>query len=244
MPTNSHGDGRHIVLDELIDAAVASGITPDEAVANIVDTYHDAATSDPARQFVNTLSLPALIVDIDDTIAYSSEATMGAVNAAFDTRYLASDIAGAEWDNVLDRQQRQWLSVQLSKSDIYQNIAPNYHAIDVLSFARKIGFHINITSARDPSLTEVTSAWLERWQVPYDGLSLVGRGRKVDWVRGRYGPQNQAILIDDKPQQWLAAGNGISVWTPRLPKTPTHAPPGVWIFDDWELVRAALVDQP
>lgn len=193
---------------------------------------------------MSTLLLPSLIVDIDDTIAFSSQAAMTAVNAAFDTRYLASDIAGAQWDNVLDRQQRQWLSIQLGKSGIYQNIAPNYHAIDVLSFARKIGFHIHITSARDPSLTDISREWLDQWQVPYDAMTLVGSGRKLDWIRGRYGPDNRAIIIDDKPQQWLAAGNGISVWTPHLPKTPPHAPPGVWIFDDWELVRAALVSQP
>src|SRR6185437_3626376 len=243
MPTNSHGDGRHIVLSELVDAATASGILPDQALANMLDTYHDVQVSDPGRQFAAALALPVLIVDIDDTIAFSSESAMTAINAAFDTGYKASDVAGAQWDMILDRTQRQWLSVQMSKSDIYENIAPNYHAIDVIGFAKRIGYHVHITSARDPSLTPVTNDWLDRWNVPRDGLALVGRGRKIDWVRGRYGPDNPAVLIDDKPQQWLAAGPGISVWTPHLPKTPSHPPPGVWIFDDWELVRAALVNQ-
>jgi hypothetical protein len=42
MLSDDHDDHRHIVLSDLQAAAQASGITPAEAVSNIVDTLRDA----------------------------------------------------------------------------------------------------------------------------------------------------------------------------------------------------------
>lgn len=242
-PDNAHGDHRHITISDLHQAATASGVSDQKAVDNIADTFRDMTTADPAEVFARALRRPVLVFDIDDTIAFSSEAFMCALNAAFDTRYLASEVAGGEWSIHLTGQQSAWLSAQKTQSDIFENIAPDWHGIDTMAYAKELGYVVMIASARSPSLLGTTTEWLSRWRVPYDGLNLLGPKRKPDWMRGKFGPQNPAVLIDDQSRQWLAAGDGVSVWTPRLPRTPSHAPDGVWIFDDWESVRAALADQ-
>lgn len=242
-PDNAHGDHRHITIGDLHHAAVASGVSDERAVENISDTFRDMTADDPADIFARMMRRPVVIFDIDDTIAFSSEAFMCALNAAFDTRYLAGEVAGGDWSVHLTGQQDAWLSAQKTQSDIYENIAPNWHGIDTMVYAKQLGYVVMIASARSSALHDVTMQWLTRWNVPYDSLNLLGTGRKPDWIRGKFGPGNPAILIDDQPRQWLAAGDGVSVWTPRHPRTPSRAPDGVWIFDDWESVRAALADQ-
>jgi hypothetical protein len=43
QPNNQHGDARHLTLSEIRVAARAAGITPDQAIQNIVATYQDGS---------------------------------------------------------------------------------------------------------------------------------------------------------------------------------------------------------
>lgn len=48
LPTNAHGDPRHITVGDLKAAADAAGITPTEAANNIVDTVADMIIGKPS----------------------------------------------------------------------------------------------------------------------------------------------------------------------------------------------------
>ncbi len=242
MPLSTHHDPRHIVLGQLLQAARAAEISPQEAAANIPATLA-RAYGDPARAFYGAMALPTLVFDIDNTLAFFSESAITAVNAAFDEDYKASDLTSYDWKLLLPKKQRHWLQDQLGQPDLYENIAPDWRAVDTLLFAQRLGYPVWVCTERNPSLHQVTSRWLELWGITVAGLATVGIGNKPAWMR-RFGPDAPAVLIDDAPVfEHLIPAPGVQVWSPPMPYRPGGPPPpGVVRLASWQQARDQLIE--
>lgn len=226
-PFDSHGDPRHLTLTGLAAAAEASGISIRQAAQNIHDTLPVPGP------------LPRLYVDVDGTLAFQPEATIVAVNARFGTAYTIADDTGSyPFTATLPPEQQQWQRAQQAVLDV--NLAPDTLAIDVLTRAAAHGYPITVCTERDPSLTQVTRAWVAYWRIPADQVAVTGPGGKRALMEAN-GPADPAVLIDDAPANESLARPGVQVWVPPRPWTPSGpAQDGVWRFPDWGEVAAAL----
>lgn len=181
--------------------------------------------------------LPALYIDVDGVLAFQPEASIIAVNARFGTSHLLAEATSYPWTAALPREQRDWLNA--NRAVICANLAPDPQAVTVARKARKAGYRVTVATERDPSLHDLTAAWLAYWEVPYDSLAVLGKGGKAAFLAARDSPG--AVLIDDDPAKELLAGDGLQVWVPPRPWTPQgDAPEGVWRFEGWRDVKKKL----
>jgi len=242
MPLAHHHDPRNIVLGQLLDAARAVEISPEEAAANVPKTLA-YAFGNPARAFHTTWTLPTIVFDIDGTLAFMMESALTALNAAFGDDYKTSDITVYDWPLLLPKKQRAWLRDQLTQSDLYENLAPDWRAVDTLLLAQRLGYPVWVCTERNPALHQVTSRWLELWGLSADGLATVGHGNKPAWMR-RFDADKPAVLIDDNPAfEYLIPAPGVQLWSPPSPYRPNgEAPPGVTRLASWQQARDQLID--
>ncbi len=239
QPTNPHGDGRNLLLADLVAAAQAGGVTVEQAADNIPATLAGAITPTPPIQ---PGPLPTLVVDLDGLLAYTAEAYCCAVNAAFGTSYSADTISVYPISGAMSASEAQWLLAQQSQPDIFENVAPDWHAIDTINAAHRAGYHVIIATERRTQLAAVTGEWLDRREVHRDELRVLGPGGRAPMVTARFGRDQPAVVLDDKPAaEILLPRPGIQVWVPPRPYRPTSPPrPGVWRFNHWHAVRRAL----
>lgn len=181
--------------------------------------------------------LPVLYVDIDGVLAFQPEGSILAVNAAFGESYLVAEAREYPWAATLPEDQREWLDE--NRAVIAANLAPDTLAVNVVAKAHKAGYPVAIATERDPALTDLTRAWLAYWGVPYDTLHVTGPDSKAALIAGR--EPGDCILIDDSPRFEAIAGDGVQVWVPPRPWTPSgQAPDGVWRFQGWRQVKKKL----
>jgi hypothetical protein len=169
-------------------------------------------------------------------LAFQPEGSILAVNGKFGTSYLVAEATPYPWSATLPAEQQAWLTANLPV--ICANLAPDTIAIRVVRKAVEAGYQVTVITERDPSLAQITAAWLAYWQVPHDFLAFPGPGGKGERIAAGGG---DAILIDDSPANEAIAGNGVQVWVPPRPWTPEGDPtPGVWRFGDWRDVKKRL----
>jgi hypothetical protein len=241
LPNSSHHDPRHFILPELVAAAQAAGISPEEAADNVPRTLR-SALGDPAHAFASQLTLPTIVFDVDDTLAFTVEAELVALNATFDENYSISDVTDYDWDLNLPKKQRKWLSDQHQQPDLHENLAPDWRAIDTAQLAQKLGYPLWVATERPPQLQRTTVTWLERWGLQPDGVADVGPGNKPLWMHKWFGPDSPAILIDDKPvAEYLIPGPGIELWAPPVWTRRFPPQPGVTRLESWQQARDLLI---
>lgn len=189
---------------------------------------------------------PLVVSDIDGVVAFFAEAVATAVNARFGTALLAHQFTTWRIEDMLPREQADWVSALCKQPRFYANLAPDLAAAGALAAMRTAGLHVAVSSDRDVSVREATTAWLDRWGVERDELHMDGPGSKDTLLAG-YGPDRPAVLIDDSPVKWLTlARPGVQVWTPARPWTPGNWAQyrNVWVFDSWAQVLDRLgIDQ-
>lgn len=225
-PFDDHGDERHFTLADLAAAADATGISVLQAAANIRDTLPVPGP------------LPRLYVDIDGTLAFQPEGSIIAVNAKFGTRHLIPEATTYPWVAGLPKDQRDWQHGQQPILDA--NLAPDTLAVDVLRRAAKHGYPVTVCTEREPSLGDITRAWVAYWRIPCDQVAVVGPGGKKALMEP-HGEDSPAVLIDDAPANEQLARPGVSVWVPARPWTPQDKPAGrVWRFSGWNAAAFAL----
>lgn len=241
MPTNDHGDDRHITLADVQGAAAAADITVEQAAHNVGRTVDLALGVDPVKVFSNAYDRPTLVFDLDGVLAFLAESLCSALNAKFDASYQAHALTVYRLEDVIPRVQADWLVTQFGQPQLYANSAPDLHAIDVVCDAQQAGYVVRIASDRRVAPLEgVTREWLSRWGVAYDDLHLLGPGGKVAFMQ-QFNRRKPAVLIDDDPvKQVTIPKPGVQVWTPIRPWTPDVSRPGVWRFADWNTLRQRL----
>lgn len=224
-PSDRHHAG-DITLVGLAAAAEAAGITILQAARNLRDTLPVPGP------------LPRLYVDVDGTLAFQPEASIIAVNARFGTSHILPEATSYPWAASLPPDQRKWQQAQ--QAILGANLAPDTLAIDVLRRAVAHGYPLTVCTERDPSLADITRAWVAYWDIPCDQVAVVGPGGKAELLAA-HGPDDPAVLIDDSPANEALACSGVSVWVPRRPWTPQDEPAeGVWRFADWNQAATAL----
>lgn len=201
----------------------------------------------PSDQLLASIQRPTIVCDIDGVLGFLTEAAVTALNAHFNLSLVVSDMTSYWIEDTLPPVQRQWLTAQFARGVFYSNVAPDYSAIAALDGLHAAGLHIIVSSDRPPATTaQATTAWLNKWRVPYDELRLEGRGGKVK-ILSAYGPSNPAVLIDDDPAKALTVVHpGVQVWSPERPWTPTNWQryPGYWVFPSWDAVLQRLGVDP
>jgi hypothetical protein len=172
-------------------------------------------------------------------LAFQPEGSIVAINARYGTTHLVAEACVYPWVGTLPPDQRAWLDA--NRAVIVANLAPDMIAVNTVRKAVKAGYGITVCTERDPSLTDVTRAWLAYWQIPGAGqAAVVGPGGKEALLE-RHGAGDPAVLIDDSPHNEALARPGVSVWVPPRPWTPAGDPsPGVWRFTEWRDVRKKL----
>lgn len=182
------------------------------------------------------MGLPALYFDIDGVLAFQPEGFILAANGRFGASYLVAEASSYPWTATIPQEQRDWLDA--NEAVICANLAPDTIAISAVRKAVKAGYPVTVITERDPSLAELTAAWLAYWQVPCDHLAFPGSGMKGDRIATGGG---KAILIDDSPANESVASDDVQVWVPPRPWTPdSDAPPNVWRFGSWRQVKKKL----
>lgn len=243
QPLNQHGDARHITYPDLQDAAVASGITPQQAAENIAATTHEIhLTPAPAEAFSARAARPVLISDIDGVLAFLTETITTALNAHFGTNVVVSQMHNYWIEQDLPSAQRAWLEHQFQRGVFYENCAPDYAAIAALGAMHLDGYHVIVSSDRPAHTRPETDRWLAEWRVPHDEVVINGPGSKKALVAA-HGPEHPAVLFDDDPSKATTiARPGVEVWSPQRPWTPKDWKryPNYWVFPDWDSVLERL----
>jgi hypothetical protein len=199
-------------------------------------------TVDPvSAAFLASFRRPHIICDMDDTLAWTRQELVTALNARFSEHYRADDCT-TDWRNSLPPTQSDWLTLFFSDDTTYANVAPDQLAIVAINTLVDSGFDVTIGSDRPASSASATKEWLEQWKVKYSDLALNGPGSKNDYAKS-YGTEAPCIVVDDDARKWLTiARAGVSIWSPKRPWTPVNWQnyPNVWVFTDWDQVLMRL----
>lgn len=240
---NLHGDDRHITYADLQDAATASGVSPEQAVDNIVATTAELHTAQaPSDAFAERATRPVLVSDIDGVLAFLTETIVTALNAHFGTSIVVSQMRDYWVEQDLPPSQRVWLEHQFQRGVFYENSAPDYSAIAALGAMHLDGYHVVVSSDRPAHTRPETDRWLANWRVAHDEAVINGPGSKKA-VLAAHGPDNPAVLFDDDPSKATTiARPGVEVWSPMRPWTLKNWQryPHYWVFPDWTAVLDRL----
>lgn len=233
---NDHGLKGHITVARLQKAAAVSGLPLDEAAWNIPRTLSADAHGDVLT------TRPVLVWDVDGILAFTAEALTGALNSMFGATYnpvSQSFFPGTLITSRLPAEQALWVSGLFREPQFLATFGPDFHAIDVLCDAFDAGYECRVVTERHPLMRDITVEWLASWGVPASvTVEAVGHGNKPPVLIDAYGPESPAILIDDNPAVQLSvARDGIGVWTPDRPYTPTLAREHVREFESWRQAR-------
>ncbi len=234
-PLDDHGDSRNITLATLSGAADAGGVSVPEAAGNIVEGVENEPDGPLEAIIADRLSRPTLLVDIDGVLGFLTETVVTALNAHFGTQLVVSEMTDYWLEEVLPKEQSDWLVALFQKGITYANVAPDYSAIAALDACHRGGYSIIVSSDRPPETTgQVTRAWLEKWRVPHDHIELRGKGGKLA-ISKEYGPDRPMVLLDDDPRKMTTVARpGVEVWAPQRPWTPRPPYPAhCWVFGKW-----------
>jgi len=236
-PANRHGSHDHIVLKRLQRAADTAGLPLREAAWNIPRTLA-AMQDDPG---VPLADRPALIFDCDGILSFTAEALCTALNARFGTTYSPqgqSFFPGTLLVHKLPAEQAGWLEQHMRQPSFVAAVSPDWHAMDTMRDSWDAGFSVSVVTERDPELQDATTDWLRDWGAPPVLVVAVGHGNKPAYLGAKYGPSNNAVLVDDNPAVEITiARPGIEVWTPQRPYTPSVPRDHVRPFAHWAQAR-------
>lgn len=243
---DDHGDSRNLTLSELVAAAQAAGITVAQAQDNVARCDLIPAVGPqptPLDVFRQTFMRPAIVVDIDGTLAFCAEAMLTAVNAQFGTMYDAARLTDYWFWRSLPDRQATWLAAWLDNPWSYVNLAPDLEAIAAVVRLRDAGYDITVATNRPPECEAITEDWLTRWEVPHERL-FVGPGHK-ETLADEHGPEAPMILFDDSPAFITTIPRpGVQLNMPLRPWTPQEARDGriegVCVFEKWGSVLSAM----
>ena len=184
---------------------------------------------------------PALVFDCDGILCFTAEALCTALNARFGTTYSPqgqSFFPGTLLVHKLPAGQAGWLEQEMRLPAFVAAYAPDFHALDALRDSWDAGFSVSVVTEREPDLQDATTDWLHDWGAPPVPVIAVGAGNKPAYLGAKYGPGNDAVLIDDNPAVEITiARPGIDVWTPERPYTPSVPRDHVRPFASWAVAR-------
>jgi uncharacterized HAD superfamily protein len=196
--------------------------------------------TDFASIFSASANRPNILVDIDNTLAWTESALLSIVNARFGLNIDMMTNKVYRIESLLTFDQGQWLREQMTRDIFYKNIAPDYEAINAVAEIKRMGYHVTVGTNRAPMLEDVTKQWLTDWNVSYDELFLGGRTNKPKFVQ----EHPNCIVIDDAPTNAIdLATLGASVWVPKRAYTPEWlegSMMNVSVFDSWARVVEEL----
>lgn len=189
--------------------------------------------------FLQAKTRPLILCDIDDTLAWASEAIEIALNARYGLQRTVSQELMYPPGATLAGTQAAWLRELQHTSTFYTNIAPDWHAIDAINTLNDAGYHVTVATHRLPAMTQVTNAWLDHYGVQRDD-TLVGPGQKEHFAEKH---PDSVVAFDDCPRRAVSLPkHGALLWMPRRPWTPAWCDTvnGVHVFTDWAQPLAAL----
>ena len=190
---------------------------------------------DSGAVFFHELSRPAVVCDIDNTLAFHAEAVCCALNARFGTNRTPAGLTAYPFGTFLGPEAAAFLDRFCARDSWAACMAPDFKAVAALNAIRAAGHPVTIASDRNPLIADATRDWLDSWGVQRDGSVLEGPGSKRAALAS-CGPGSPGILVDDDPRQWLlTARAGVEVWSPRRPWTPAgwQSYRNVRVFTSW-----------
>lgn len=191
--------------------------------------------------FTQSATKPTVMCDVDNTLAWTMNHTLGMLNARFGTNMVLADVTVYHFAANLPLEQSIWVKQQYERSITYATVPPDYHAIDAINALHDQGFHVVVATSRASQMRSVTVNWLSEWGVKYDEV-IVGPTVKVDYVRTHPG---RLLAIDDDPATALSLTPlGAEVMIPDRTYTPAWCRSskisGVQVFTDWGEVLKRL----
>lgn len=231
---NQHHDPRHITTGDVHRAAEANQFTFGETVTNMehsLQHLHTGKVLDAMGAFVTAATRPLIVSDIDNWLAFYSEAALQAVNARFGKHYRIDQ--WTTYHGPFTDREHDWLTNERNNDlEFFSNMAPDFHAIDALDQIADMGYTIQLKTNRPESVKDATLRWLGYWAIHYSDIVLHGPDG-VHQIAALHNEDDPMVLIDDNPARWLdIPGPGKQVWSPRREYTPVYPPAGVRIFED------------
>ncbi len=197
----------------------------------------------PLDAYQNEALKPTLLFDTDDVICFEADVLCDVLNAGFGLGLEVSKLTQRH-PMPIKKKQKKWLNRWHNQPIAYVNLAPDFKAIAAITTLHDEGYHIILSSDRDPSCRQVTQQWYDAWQVPYDAVAVNGPQTK-EAIIATHGPNNPIILIDDDARRMFTLPrDGVQVWSPLRPWTPSKIPTqNTWVFTDWVDVLTRLAPQ-
>jgi uncharacterized HAD superfamily protein len=194
---DSHQDARHVVLDDLQNAALVAGIPLELVAQNIQQAV---AQQDPARAFLAQVSKPRVVCDIDGTLAERDLCAVCALNARFGTAYTYESITSPHAKDWIDDEDAlDWYKKRRHDPVFLGNLAPYQDAQWALWSLRQGGYHVTVSSDREAELEGISKAWLDQWGIGYDDVQ-VGEGMKAK-LAAEASAQQPVAFFDDNPNR-------------------------------------------
>lgn len=222
---------------------MAANITPGQALRNLVETFYLATSmqpQSPGEAFVQALSRPLIVFDIDGVVAIFAEAALGAVNAHYGSSFTTQDMRGYWFQDNLPPEWKDWVEGLFKRPEFYANIAPDYAAIAALQALSRAGYVLCCATDRPAESRSVTQDWLGKWGVPHDGLIMQGHDTKKN-VAALHNPADPMLLIDDDPSKIEVVKPGVDLAVPLRPWTPPDiGSDQITVFDNWSVLLNKL----
>ena len=190
--------------------------------------------------FAKSAQRPTIMCDVDNTLAWSMNQSLGMLNAMFHTNISLQDVTVYHFEANLPFEQSTWLKKQYARSTTYVNVAPDFHAIDAINTLHDRGYNVVIATSRDSQMKSVTENWLNEWGVKHNDL-FVGPTVKSEYVTAN----KNVVAIDDDPSTALElAALGAKVFIPERTYTPLWCKSSkmttVQVFSVWDTVLNQL----
>jgi hypothetical protein len=185
--------------------------------------------------FVAAASVPLVVCDVDNVLAFEAQAVCTALNARFGTNRTTGTLTAYPFGPLLHPDEAQWLAAFTARDAWALNITPDRDAIRALAAIKDTGHSVVIASDRPAPLGDATGAWLAANGAGGCGTRLGGPGSKSTALAG-CSPDSPGILLDDDPRCWLTVARaGVQVWSPKRPWTPAgwRNYPNVRVFSSW-----------
>jgi hypothetical protein len=195
-------------------------------------TYTDPFEAYRKTPFLKAATRPLIVSDIDNVLAFYSEAALQAVNANYTKHYRIDQ--WTTYKGPFTPQEQNYLQkLRDTNLEFFFNMAPDFHALDALDAIGAMGYTIQLKTNRPQSVAAATTNWLSYWNIHFSDIVLHGPAG-VHEIAEQHNEADPMILIDDNPARWLdIPGPGREVFCPRRAYTPKMVPTGVRVFDGW-----------
>ena len=134
-------------------------------------------------------------IDLDGVLGNVSLSIINFINGVYDESFTTDDITHYKIEDWFPKMTKQQAKLLFKIPEFYLNMLPYPKAIESVNKLKKMGWWIDIVTARDWGCLDITTDWLHNEGVEFDRLSFVDSHQKANYSFD----ERFDIFVEDNP---------------------------------------------